>query len=166
MAILFKGQMSLYGQGCPFLYQFVCPPTDLPTDPSIHPSRNHELEKQHAYGKRIKVERDSFTLFWCCHKQEDWGKKQPPFYKQIGSRIQPVYGRQDEQSELRLQYYGLEKCDKQRLKPHQQRCVRLIFGRVAVKILLQPAIGLEVITLCCLITVPPTRWSTRVWLSP
>ena len=30
-------------------------------------------------------------------------------------------------------------------------------GRVAVKILLQSTIGLEVITLCCLIAVPPTR---------
>ena len=28
-----------------------------------------------------------------------------------------MYGRRDERSELRLQYYGLEKCDKQRLKP-------------------------------------------------
>ena len=36
----------------------------------------------------------------------------------------------------------LEKCDKQRLKPHQRRCVLLISGRVAVKILLQSTIGL------------------------
>ena len=93
-------------------------------------------------------------------------KKFIVFRVELGSRIQPVYWRRGERSELRLQYYGLEKCDKQRLKPHQRRCVLLISGRVAVKILLQSTIGLEVITLCCLITVPPARWLTRVWLSP
>ena len=36
---------------------------------------------------------------------------------------------------------SIRKCDKQRLKPHQRRCVLLIFGRVAVKILLQSTRG-------------------------
>ena len=38
--------------------------------------RNHELEKQRAYGERVREVEESSFLHWCCRQLEAWEEKQ------------------------------------------------------------------------------------------